>query len=74
MIILYDFVGFIKVIRIKIIALYVEMPFERFSKELCFVGVCLGDFDVMVQCWIIALTLWPEKVLDFAPRLAWFGL
>ena len=74
MIIVYEFVDFIKVIRIKMFALYVEVPFDRFGKELRFVGVCVGDFVVVAQCWIIALTLWLEKVLDFAPRLAWIGL
>ena len=68
MIILYEFVDFIKVIRIRIFALYAKVPFDRFGKELRFVGVCLGDFVVAAQCWIIALTLWFEKVLDFAPR------
>ena len=46
----------------------------RFGKELCFVSVCLGDFVVVAQCWIIALTPWLEEVLDFAPRLAWIRL
>ena len=72
MIILYEFVDFIKVIRIKMFALYVELPFDRFCKELCFVGVCLGKV-VVAQCWIIALALWLEKVFDFAPRLAGIG-
>ena len=68
MIILYELVDFIKVIRIKMFALYAEVPFDRFGKELHFVGVCLRDFVVVAQCWIIALTFWLEKVLDFAPR------
>ena len=72
MIILYEFVNFIKVIQIKMFALYAEVPFDRFGKELRFVGICLGDFVVVTQCWIITLTLWLEKVLD--PRLAWIGL
>ena len=58
MTILYESVDFIKVIRIKMFALYAEVPF-----------VCLGYFAVVAQCWIIALTLWLDKVLDFAPRL-----
>ena len=70
MIILCEFVHFIKVIQIKMFALYAEVPFDRFGKELRIVHVCLGDFVVVVQCWIIVLTLWLEKVLDFAPRLA----
>ena len=74
MIILYKLAGFIEVIRIKMFALYAEVPFNRFGKELRFVGVCLGDFVVVAQCWIIALTLWLEKVLNFAPRLAWIIL
>ena len=74
MIIFYEFVDFIKVIRIKMFAVYAEVPFDRFGKELRFVGVCLGDFVVVAQCWIIAVTLWLEKVLDFAPRLSWIGL
>ena len=55
MIILYEFVDFIEVIRIKVFALFAEVPFDRFSNELRFVGVCLGDFVVVAQCWIIAL-------------------
>ena len=73
MIIFYELVDFIKMIRINMFALYAEVPFDRFGKELCFVGVCLGDFVVVAQCWIIALTLWLETVLDFAPRLAWIS-
>ena len=75
MIILYELVDFIKVIQIKLsAALYAEVPFDRFGKELRFVGVCLGNSVPVAQCWIIVLTLWLEKVLDFAPRLAWIGL
>ena len=70
MIILYEFVDFIKVIRIKMSALYSQVPFDRFGKELRFVSVCLGDFGSVAQCWIIALTLRLEEVLDFAPRPA----
>ena len=73
MIILYEFVDFIKVIQIKLFALYAEVPFDRFGKVLRFVDVCLGDFVVVAQCWIVTLTLWLEKGLDFAPRLAWIG-
>ena len=50
MTILYELVDFIEVIRIKMFALYAEVPFDRFGKELRYVGVCLGDFAVMVQC------------------------
>ena len=53
MIILYELAEFIKVIQIKMFSLYTEVPFDRFG----FVGVCLGDFVVVAQCWIIALTL-----------------
>ena len=74
MIILYELVDFIKVIRIKMFALYAEVLFNSFGKELRFVGVCLDDFVVVAQRWIITLTLWLEKVLDFAPRLAWIVL
>ena len=72
MIIIYEFVDFIKVVQIKMFAFYAKVPFNRFSKELCFVGVCLVDFVIVAQCWIIALTLW--SVFDFAPRLTWIGL
>ena len=72
--ILYELVDFIKMIRIKMFTLYAEVPFDSFSKELRFVGVCLGDFVVMVQCWIITLTIWLEKVLGFVPRLDWISL
>ena len=74
MIILYESVDFIQVIRVKVFALYAKVPADWFDQELCFVGVSLGDFVVMAQRWIVALTLWLEKVLDFAPRLAWIGL
>ena len=50
MIILYELVDFIKVIQIKMSALYAEVFFDRFGKELRFIGVCLGDFFVVVQC------------------------
>ena len=71
---LYELVDFIKRIQIKMFALYYEVPFDRFGKELHFVSVCLGDFVVMAECWIITLTLWLEKVLDFAPRLVGISL
>ena len=74
MIILYELVDFIEVIQIKVFALYAKVSFDRFSKELRFVCICLGDFVVLEQCWIIALTLWLEEVLDFASRLTLFGL
>ena len=74
MIILYEFIDFIEVIQIKMFAPYAEVPFDGFGRELRFVGVCLGDFVVVAQCWIVALTLWLEKVLDFPPRLARIGL
>ena len=74
MIILYELVDVIEVTRIKMFTLYAEVPFERFGKELRFVSVCTGDFVVLVQCWIIALTLWLEEVHDFALTLAWIGL
>ena len=73
MIILYELMDFIELIRIKMFALYVEVSFERFSKELHFVSVCLGDFVVVAQCWIVTLTLGIEEVFDFAPRLAWIA-
>ena len=34
MIILDEFVDFIKVIRIKMVAFYAKMPLDRFGKEL----------------------------------------
>ena len=58
MIILNEFVDFIEVIRIKMVAFYAKMPLDRFGKELRFVSVSLGDFVRMVQSWINALTLW----------------
>ena len=69
MIILYGLVDFIKVIPIKVIALYARMSLDRFSKELRFVGVCLGDFVIRLQCWIIALIFWLQKIFIFMPRL-----
>ena len=49
-------------------ALSAEVSFDRFGKELCFVGVCLGDFVVVAQCWIVVPTLRLEEVFDFVPR------
>ena len=69
MIILDKFVDFIKVIRIKMIAFYAKMSLDRFSKELRFISVGLGDFVRVVQSWIVALTLRLKEVLNFAPRL-----
>ena len=74
MIILNEFIDLMKVIRIKMVAFYAEMPFDRFGKELCFVRIGLGDFTCVGQSWIIALTLWLKEVLDFAPRLVGIGL
>ena len=69
MVILNEFVDFIKVIRIKMIAFYGEMPLDRFGKELRFTSVGLGDFVRVVQSWIVALTLRLKEILNFAPRL-----
>ena len=68
-IILDEFVDFIKVIRIKMIAFYAEMSLNRFDKELRFISVGLGDFVRVVQSWIVTLTLRLKEVLNFAPRL-----
>ena len=69
MIILDEFVDFIKVIRIKMIAFYAEMSLNRFGKGLRFINVGLGDFVRVVQSWIVTLTLWLKEVLNFALRL-----
>ena len=74
MIILDEFIDFIKVIRIEMIALYAKLSLNRFGKELRFISVSLGDFVRVVQSWIIALTLWLKEVLNFAPRLVRIGL
>ena len=42
MIILDEFVDFIKVIRIQMVAFYAKMPLDRFGKELRFVSDSLG--------------------------------
>ena len=68
MIILDEFVDFIKVIRIKMIAFCAKMSLDRFSKELRFIRVRLDDFVRVVQSWIVALTLRLKEVLNFAPR------
>ena len=67
MIILDEFIDFIKVIRIK-------MSLDRFGKELRLISVGLGDFVRVVQSWIVALTLRLKEVLNFAPRLIWVVL
>ena len=74
MIILDKFVDLIEVIRIKMIAFYAEMSLDRFSKELRFISVGLGDFACVAQGWIIALTLWLEEVFNFVPRFSGVGL
>ena len=74
MIILDEFVDFIEVIRMEMVALCAKVSLNRFGKELRFISVSLGDFVCMVQGWIIALTLWLKKVLNFAPRLVRIGL
>ena len=74
MIILYELADFIKVIRIKMFALYAEVSFDWFAKELRFIGVCLGDFVIVAQCRIVALTLRLEEVPDFVLRPAWISL
>ena len=56
------------------ITFYVEMMFDRFGKELRFVGIGLGNFVCLVQSWIIAVTLLLTKVLNFVPRLVGVGL
>ena len=44
-------------------ALDAKVPFDRFSKELRFVSVGLGDFASVLQSWIVALTLSLRKFL-----------
>ena len=61
-VILNEFVDLIEVVRIKMVTLYAKVPFDRFSKELRFVGVGLGDFVSVLQSRIIALTLRLKKV------------
>ena len=61
---MYELVDFVEVIRIKMFILYAKVSFDRFGKELRFIGVCLGDFVIVAQCWIVTLTLWLDKVLD----------
>ena len=46
---IYELVDFIEVIQIKMFALYAEVSFDRFGKELHFIDVCLGDFVVLAQ-------------------------
>ena len=44
MIIHYELIDFTEVIRIKVVAPYTEVSWDRFGKELSFVCVCLGSF------------------------------
>ena len=74
MIILDEFIDFIKVIRIKMIAFYAEMSLDRFVKKLRLISIGLGDFVCMVQSWVVALTLRLKEVLNFEPRLIWVAL
>ena len=73
-VILDEFVDLIEVVRIKMVALDAKVPFDRFSKELRFAGVGLGNFVSVLQSSIIALTLRLKKVFDFTPRLAGVSL
>ena len=74
MIIFYQVIDFVKVLGIEIFTLNAEVSFDRFGQEFHFIGICLGDFVIVAQSWIGALTLRLEEVLDFAPKLAWIGL
>ena len=49
MIILDKFIDLIEVIRINMSAFYAEMSLDRFSKELRFISVRLGDFACVAQ-------------------------
>ena len=71
MIILDEFVDFIKVIRIKMIAFYAGMSLDRFGKELRFISVSLGDFVRVVQSSIVALTPRLKEILDFCAKTRW---
>ena len=78
MIILDEFVDFIKVIRIEMITLCAKC-FSTDSAKSCALSALvlpgsLGEFVRLVQSWIIALTLWLKKVLNFALRLVRIGL
>ena len=73
-VILDEFVDLIEVVQIKMVALYAKVPFDRFSKELRFVGVGLGDFVSVLQSRIIALTLGLKKIFDFTLRLVGVSL
>ena len=62
MIIFYELVDFIKAIRIKMFALYAELSFYRFGKELRFVGVCLGLHEWTTPCFIMIRSSQINKV------------
>ena len=57
-----EFIDLMKMIRIKMMAFYAEMTFDRFGKELRFVGIGHGDLVCVVQSWIMALTLWLKAI------------
>ena len=59
MIILDEFIDLMKVISIKMVAFYAEMPFDRFGKDLRFVGVGLGDFVRVAQSWVVGQRDYP---------------
>ena len=63
-----------EVIRIKMVAFDAKVPFDRFSKELHFIGIGLAYFVYLMQSWIIARTLQLKEVLNFAPRFIGVGL
>ena len=47
MIIPYELIDYTKVIRIKTFALNAKVSFDQFSKELCFLCICFGEFVIM---------------------------
>ena len=64
MIIIHKLVDLIEVIRIRVVALYAEVSFNRFGKELPLSAFVLAILSSIIrQCWIVVLTLWLEKVL-----------
>ena len=68
-IIFYKLVDLIEAFRVKVITLNDKLSFDSFGKKLRLICTSPGGFRIEMQCRIIALTLWFEKVFNFMQKL-----
>ena len=69
-----EFIDLIKVILIKMVAFYAEIPFDRLGKECALSALVSATLFAWRRVGYSALTLGLKEVLNFAPRLAGVGL